>query len=382
MPGHLCSLVPGQRAAKLRWQCRDRPGDGIANRFSPMTGKRRPVLHARDGAVAFHSGKMQQHCEPRGAFHQSADRRSAQADDQVTFPVSGYGPISCFRRSFTDHDLRRDEGFAPPAATCPRHAQCPSRAKAGGQLTTECAAALYVERLIDRLMTDPHRLIFGPVPRIVDPKTVRDLLRTPGPGPSPVLPRPMPTTVPDDAWPLDHRSIRCRDPTRKPILHIAPQRLIRCQPWLASAFWRIDQYATAPSLLGSPGHRFGSPRCAAPRGRSSTVLAPAGKQYDVCLFPGRAEEQSPHVPRKTGNVLTAAWPIAINVMVACRPTSGTTSSLPEGIHRHLGPRPRSNAPSQSLPRTEQAPHAVPSPVDLANATCSVQTGPTAVCVPS
>ena len=101
MPGHLCSLVPGQRAAKRRWQCRDRPGDGIANRFSPMTGKRRPVLHARDGAVAFHSGKMQQHCEPRGAFHQSADRRSAQADDQVTFPVSGYGPISCFRMSRT-----------------------------------------------------------------------------------------------------------------------------------------------------------------------------------------------------------------------------------------------------------------------------------------
>ena len=56
--------------------------------------------------------------------------------------------------------------------------------------------------------------------------------------------------------------------------------------------------------------------------------------------------------------------------------------LPEGIHRHLGPRPRSNAPPQSLPRTEQAPHAVPSPVDLANATCSVQTDPTAVCVPS
>ena len=116
--------------------------------------------------------------------------------------------------------------------------------------------------------------------------------------------------------------------------------------------------------------------------RFSPMLAPAGKQYDVCLFPERAEEQSPHVPRKTGNVLTAAWPIAINVLVACRPTSGTTSSLPEGIHRHLGPRPRSNAPSQSLPRTEQAPHAVPSPVDLANATCSVQTDPTAVCVPS
>ena len=82
------------------------------------------------------------------------------------------------------------------------------------------------------------------------------------------------------------------------------------------------------------------------------MLAPAGKQYDVCLFPGRAEEQSPHVPRKTGNVLTAAWPIAINVMVACRPTSGTTSSLPEGIHRHLGPRPRpSGAKADSARRS-------------------------------
>ena len=170
----------------------------------------------------------------------------------------------------------------------------------------------------------------------------------------------MPTTVPDDAWPSitvpSGAEIR---PQADPAHSAATPHSLPA--WLASAFWRIDQYATAPSLLGSPGHRFGSPRCAAPRGRSSTVLAPAGKQYDVCLFPGRAEEQSPHVPRKTGNVLTAAWPIAINVMVACRPTSGTTSSLPEGIHRHLGPRPRSNAPSQSLPRTEQAPHAVPSP---------------------
>ena len=136
--------------------------------------------------------------------------------------------------------------------------------------------------------------------------------------------------------------------------------------------WDLVDQAPIRSLPTWPARHYGAAR----------VLAPAGKQYDVCLFPERAEEQSPHVPRKTGNVLTAAWPIAINVLVACRPTSGTTSSLPEGIHRHLGPRPRSNAPSQSLPRTEQAPHAVPSPVDLANATCSVQTDPTAVCVPS
>ena len=60
-----------------------------------------------------------------------------------------------------------------------------------------------------------------------------------------------------------------------------------------------------------------------------------------------------------------------------------TSDLPlKALNRAIGPRPRSNAPSQSLPRTEQAPHAVPSPVGLANTTCSVQTDPTAVCVPS
>ena len=230
-------------------------------------------------------------------------------------------------------------------------------------------------------MTDPHRLILGPVPRIVDPKTVRDLLRTPGPGPSPALPRPMPTTVPDDAWPLDHRSIRCRDPTRKPILHIAPQRLIRCQlGWLRPFGGSIMPLRRrCPVVQATASGRRVAPHLAGDRRRCS--LQPASNMT-VCLFPERAEEQSPHVPRKTGNVLTAAWPIAINVMVACRPTSGTTSSLPEGIHRHPGPRPRSNAPSQSLPRTEQAPHAVPSPVDLANATCSVQTDPTAVCVPS
>ena len=71
----------------------------------------------------------------------------------------------------------------------------------------------------------------------------------------------MPTTVPDDAWPLDHRSIRCRDPTRKPILHIAPQRLIRCQlGWLRpfgvlfGMYWLLDTSAEV-RLAGAEGFR-------------------------------------------------------------------------------------------------------------------------------
>ena len=52
----------------------------------------------------------------------------------------------------------------------------------------------------------------------------------------------------------------------------------------------------------------------------------------------RAEEQSPHVPRKTGNVLTAAWPIAINVMVAwgIANGSGTTSNAGYRSACHTG----------------------------------------------
>ena len=131
----------------------------------------------------------------------------------------------------------------------------------------------------------------------------------------------MPTTVPDDAWPLDHRSIRCRDPTRKPILHIG--RSASFVASLAGFGRRIDQHGLRRRCSVVQATALGrrvAPHLAGP------VLAPAGKQYDVCLFPGRAEEQSPHVPRKTDNVLTAAWLIAINVMVA-----------PPDLRNHLEP---------------------------------------------
>ena len=47
------------------------------------------------------------------------------------------------------------------------------------------------------------------------------------------------------------------------------------------------------------------------------------------------------------NVLTAAWPIAINVMVACRPTSGTTSSLPEGTYTGISGRVLARTPRRN-----------------------------------
>ena len=57
----------------------------------------------------------------------------------------------------------------------PRHAQRAPGAQARGQFAAQSAAALHVERLIDRFVRDPHRLIIG----IVHAQAVRDLLRAP-----------------------------------------------------------------------------------------------------------------------------------------------------------------------------------------------------------
>ena len=96
------------------------------------------------------------------------------------------------------------------------------------------APALYVERLIDR----PHRLILGPVPGSARrERSAQDSMPMPSSFPGRDRARNRSPARSNDEWPLRRSaprcSIRCRDPTRKPILHIAPQRLIRCQlGWL------------------------------------------------------------------------------------------------------------------------------------------------------
>ena len=67
MPGHHCSLVPGQRAAKLRWRCRDRPKAMASwgEALQPHDHNHAQADHAsRAGRCrGRHSvPKMQQHC--------------------------------------------------------------------------------------------------------------------------------------------------------------------------------------------------------------------------------------------------------------------------------------------------------------------------------
>src|SRR4051794_8584854 len=97
--------------------------------------------------------------------------------------MAGNGPIGGLRRAFADQDLRTYEAFPAPARASPRNAQRPARSQAGDELALERSAALDVQRLVDRLVRDPHRVIIGEVHR----QPVCDLLGAPGLGPAPIL---------------------------------------------------------------------------------------------------------------------------------------------------------------------------------------------------
>ena len=110
----------------------------------------------------------------------------------------------------------------PPARARPRHAQRPARAQAGRQLALQRSPALYVERLADGLVTDPH----GLVPGKVEPQALGNLLRAPRRSPPPVLPSPMPATLPGHGRAGHRGPARSDNDAGKPILHVPPQRRI------------------------------------------------------------------------------------------------------------------------------------------------------------
>jgi hypothetical protein len=165
---------------------------------------------------------MKQHREPAGPLDESADRRAAQAEDEVAFPVAGDGPVDGFGGPLADHDLFGDEPFPAPAGAGPGDAQRPAGPQTRGQLALQRSSALDEQRLIDRLMGDAHRLIIGEV----QAQPVGDLLWTPRPGPTAI---PAATAAP--AEPLDvraaHRNtIGSLDHASQPVLDKAPQLVV------------------------------------------------------------------------------------------------------------------------------------------------------------
>ena len=179
MLGQFGSLVPGQGATELFGQSRELCGDGGVDGFGTVTGQWCSVLDRRQDSVAFHRGQVQQHRVPGRAFHQRADGRLVQPDDQIAFPVPGHRPVGDLGGTLADLDLVSHELFAPTLRACPRNPQRPPGPQTRTQFAFERTTPLDVERLVDRLVADPHRLIL----REFNLEPLADLLRAPRAGP-------------------------------------------------------------------------------------------------------------------------------------------------------------------------------------------------------
>src|SRR5229473_6417180 len=76
-----------------------------------------------------------------------------KSEDKISLPVTGHRPISNLRGALADHDLGGDKGFSFAVDPRSRHAQGTAGAEAGGQLAPQCASALNVKGLVNRLVT-------------------------------------------------------------------------------------------------------------------------------------------------------------------------------------------------------------------------------------
>ena len=184
------------------------------------------------------------------ALDKGADRGLLQPDDQVALPVPGDGPVVGLGGRWLIIDLVGDEDFWPFRGPRAGLTQRPSGPQARGQLALERAAALHVERLVDRLVADPHRLIIGEV----DPQPVADLLRAPGHRPPPVVrgaasgPRHVRTR---------RRSLGVGDLPGEPVLDVGPQPSGSSRAWPSWAASPPAAPSTAPPRPGSRAYRAG-----------------------------------------------------------------------------------------------------------------------------
>jgi hypothetical protein len=108
---------------------------------------------------------MQQHSKARRALHQGADRGAAEAQDQITFPVSRHRTVGRLCRTLADHDLGKHEALASSARACPRDPQRPAAAQTRRQFAAQLATPLDEQRLVDGFVADAHGLIVREVNR-------------------------------------------------------------------------------------------------------------------------------------------------------------------------------------------------------------------------
>jgi hypothetical protein len=129
----------------------DRGSDRIADCFGTVPSECWTVLEPRF-TVSSHARQVEQYCEPSSPFHKSPNCRTAESEDEITFPVAGNRSVGRLRWTLADHDLRRNEALAPCAYSGPWDSKCTPGPKAGGQFPAQRTPSLNVECLVDRLV--------------------------------------------------------------------------------------------------------------------------------------------------------------------------------------------------------------------------------------
>lgn len=178
----LFAAVPGQRTAQLLRQMGDRLRQSVFHGQRPIPRQCRAVLRWSNLPVPGLAGQVDQYRVAGGALDQRGHGRTLQPDDQVTFPVPGDLAVLDLRGTLLKHRLRSHVRPGLLAGSRSRRPFGPASAQVPGLLALKPATALNVERLVDRLMGDPHRLIL----REVQGQAPSDLLRAPAGDPLPV----------------------------------------------------------------------------------------------------------------------------------------------------------------------------------------------------
>ena len=263
-----------------------------------------------------------------------------------------------------------------PRPRHPRHPQRPAGPQARGQLAPQRAAPLYVQRLVDGLVADAHRLIA----RKVEPQPSGNLLGAPRLAPPAVLPAPLP----GHHRPANRGPARTGNLASQPVLNILPQRRVHSQlRWLRPTrrplgmpLRRCRPILQAATARGRVAPQF-------TRDRRGIPPQPPGRlPHPTALRPQQRVESSAFNPRArqtTGSALMMASTMAQVSSVAYRPLPGTSGPLPPATRRPQAPSLHSTGPRQSLPRTDGGSRAEPRLADQVTASIRVVVpDPTAV----
>ena len=130
------------------------------------------------------------------------------------------GPVFGLGGALADHHLRADVPARAVSGASARDPQRPAGPQARDQLALERASALHVERLVDRLVRDPHRRIIGEL----ELEPLGDLLRAPRAHPPPVLSARLVAALPRPRdRPCRGRAVRQAHLAREALLHVLTQ---------------------------------------------------------------------------------------------------------------------------------------------------------------